>query len=166
MNFSTKKTIGALFCLGASLFGASCATSENSNANQANQTNAAATAQTATKDDVEELGKIVRLPLSPVEATFRQENGGKKLTAVLKFSASDAANLVAQAGRHQPPSDSAVDAEDWFPAELVAQSQLSGDETLRGASFAANDFFQAPFESGKLTRVGETDYFILELAAP
>lgn len=164
MNFSIKRTIG-VFCLGVSAFSA-CSKDERANQNRSSQTTQTNAAQQATKDDVEELGKIVRLPAAPEEATYREENsGGRKLTAVLKFSGADAAQIVAAAEKYKPVAAAQIEAEDWFPAELVAQSQLSGDETLSGAAFAADDFFQPPFANGKLTRVGETNYFILELNA-
>ncbi len=166
MNFKAKNIFG-VFCLGAFFLTAACSTNESVNQNKnspANQTNAAQ--QQATKDDVEELGKIIRLNIAPEEATYRVEANDKKITAVLKFSTSDAAQIVASAQKYKPAAQTEIETEDWFPAELVAQSQLSGDENLRGAMFAADDFFQPPFTSGKLTRVGDTDYFILELAAP
>lgn len=165
MNFSVKKTIG-VFCLGIFVFAVSCSKNESANQNQNSQPTQMNAAQMATKDDVEELGKIVRLQIMPEESTYREDDlNGKKLTAVLKFSAADAAQIVAQAEKYKPAAATEIEAEDWFPAELVAQSQLSGDETLRGALLAADDFFQSPYNNGKLTRVGETDYFILELTA-
>lgn len=166
MNFSFTKTFGVFF-LGVFLL-AACSKIENANRTESSQTNQSNDAQ-AIKDDVEELGKIVKLPLEPEEATYREENQSapneKKLTAVLKFSAADAAQIAVQAEKYKPAAAAEIEAEDWFPAELVAQSQLSGDETLKGFEFAANDFFQPPYENGKLTRVGETDFFVLELTA-
>lgn len=162
INFSAKNIIGT-FWLGAFLLTASCAETDDANQNNNSSTAQANAAQPASRDDVEELGKIIKLPLAPEEATYRADE--KKLTAVLKFSASDAAQIAAQAGRYKVAAPTEIETEDWFPAELVAQSQLSGDETLRGALFAADDFLQPPFAIGKLTRVGETNYFVLELAA-
>jgi hypothetical protein len=130
----------------------------------------------AAKDDVDELGKIIKLPLMPEEATYWEENvnksdndnqnsasNGKKFIVVLKYSPENAAQLVSQIEKIKLPVDAEVDAESQFPAELVAQSQLSGDETLKGKSFAADDFFQTPYNNGKITRIENTDYFVLEL---
>lgn len=167
MNLRAKNIFG-VFCLGAIFLCAACSPNESVNQNQnssANQTNTAQQQQ-ATKDDVEELGKIVRLNIAPEEATYRVEADGKRITAALKFSSSDAAQIAAAAQKYKPAVQTEIETEDWFPAELVAQSQLSGDENLRGAMFAADDFFQPPYANGKLTRVGDTDYFILELVAP
>lgn len=174
MNFSLPTSIGALL-LAAALFGAcsrldSADRNDNSAVNHTTKTSDAA----ATKDDVEELGKIIKLPVAPEEATYRESGGNndgndaaneKKLTAVLKFSADGAARTVEQAEKIKPAVTVQVEAEDWFAAELIAQSQLSGDETLKGVEFAADEFFQAPYSAGKITRIGETNYFVLELAA-
>ncbi len=143
---------------------------ENSNQiNGANGENA-----NSAKDDIDELGKIIKLPLLPEEANYWEENstesGGnqnsaqnKKFVAVLKFSPENAAQLVSHIEKTRPPVDLKIDAESRFPAELVAQSQLSGDETLKGKSYAADDFLQIPYRRGKITRVENTDYFVLEL---
>lgn len=133
----------------------------------------------AAKDDIDELEKIVKLPLAPDEVNYWEETilktkdnnrnpaqTGKKIVAVLKFSPDAAAQLIGQIETIRPPADSEIDAEDRFPAELVAQSQLSGDETLKGKSYAADNFFQSPYNSGKITRVENSDYFVLELTAP
>ena len=126
--------------------------------------------KTPPMDDVEELERIIKLPFHPEEATWREtdlnaSNGEKKLTVVLKFLSEDANNLVAQAEKYKPAVASDIDAEDWFPAELVAQSQISGDINLKGKSYAANDFFQSPYINGKVTRIDNTDYFVLELTS-
>lgn len=122
------------------------------------------------KDDVEELERIIKLPFHPEEATWRETdlnapNGEKKLTVVLKFLSQEANTIIAQAEKYKPAEALDIDAEDWFPAELIAQSQLSGDGNLKGKSYAANDFLEAPFTNGKITRIDDTDYFVLELTS-
>ncbi|MCA1637367.1 MAG: hypothetical protein LC768_03365 [Acidobacteria bacterium] len=125
-----------------------------------------------------ELSKIIKLPLTPEEVTYKEVNSnidkggkmlpttdGKKLIVVLKFSPQDANQIVAQAEKYKPPVGAEIDAENWFPAELVAQSQLSGDETLKGTAYAANEFLQPPFNNGKITRIADTDFFVLELTS-
>lgn len=128
------------------------------------------------RDDLDELGKIIKLPFAPEEASYWEEvstkTDGKNqnsaaneklFVAVLKFSPENAARLVSQIEKIRLPVDAEIDAENRFPAELVAQSQLSGDETLKGKSYAAADFLQTPYRSGKITRIENTDYFVLEL---
>ncbi|MBA2495293.1 MAG: hypothetical protein H0V31_11430 [Acidobacteria bacterium] len=176
MRISPTK-LCCVFILSIFLFNG-CGKNENSNINQpinqtANNDNA-----NIPKDDVEELERIIKLPFHPEEATWRETDletkgsdnrvpaaNGKKLTVVLKFSAEDANKIIEQAEKYKPAAASDVDAEDWFPAELIAQSQLSGDENLKGKSFVANDFLQPPYVNGKITRISNTDYFVLELTS-
>jgi len=127
--------------------------------------------QVGAKDDIEELGKIIKLPFLPEEATYSEINlndgssatNQKKLVAVLKFSAVNVNQIVAQAEKYNPPAPADIDAENWFPPELVAKSQETGDEFLKGAAYAANDFLQSPYINGRLTRINDTNYFVLEL---
>ncbi len=151
--------------------------STNSSAKNSNQiTEASGENANTAKDDIDELEKIIKLPLLPEEANYWEENlsdsnrnnqnsapNSKKIIAVLKFSPENAAQLVSHIEKIKPPVDSQIDAESRFPAELVAQSQLSGDETLKGKSYAVDDFLQTPYRSGKITRIENTDYFVLEL---
>jgi hypothetical protein len=159
----------------------SCARNETANTNSiasnANQSLNPAI-EIVAKDDVEELGKIIKLPLAPEEATYKENDSNvksseprppapneKKMVAVLKFSAKDAELIAANAEKYKSPVPADVEAESWFPPELIAKSQISGDEALKGVSYAANDFLQPPFNNGKLTRINNTDYFVLELAS-
>jgi hypothetical protein len=138
--------------------------SANKTANYANEN------KIPPKDDVEELERTIKLPFHPEEATWRETDlnaakGEKKITAVLKFLSEDANKIIAQAETYKPVVAVDIDAEDWFPAELIAQSQLSGDGNLKGKSYAANDFLQQPYTNGKITRIDDTDYFVLELTS-
>lgn len=157
-----------VFLTGAFLFSA-CGGSADSNqkSNGANQTTSANSNSNLTKDDAEEFGKIVSMPFVPEEVMWRETNSNntKKLIAVLKFSAQDAQAIVAQAENYKPAAPSEIDAENWFPPELVAQSQQSGDEILKGKAYAANDFISREYKDGKLTRISDTNYFVLELTA-
>lgn len=141
---------------------------KNANAAQVNSNqNAGKRNAVVVKDDIEELGKTIRLPFAPEEATWREEHtnesNGEKLTAVIRFSTENS-NAVSRAMRNKPATAADIDAETWFPAELIAQSQLSGDESLKGVSVAADDFLQTPYNQGKITRIEDTNYFVLELS--
>lgn len=150
---------------------------KTSNSNSANRAANSSTNANAVKDDIEELEMLIKLPLHPEEARWLEESLGKvgdnrvpaptdkKLVAVLRFLEEDANKIVAQAEKQKPATPNIINTESWFPAELIAQSQLSGDETLKGSSYPANDFFNAPYLNGKFTRIEGTDYFILELFA-
>lgn len=158
-------------------FGA-CAGDDARNSNVSNSNavaNGSAPVEIVPQDDVEELGKIVKLPVVPEEATYienvlndknaaprRAAPDERKLVAVLKFTAGNADQLAAQSER---PAPADVDAEMWFPPELIAKSQETGDEYLKGTAYAANSFMQPPYINGRLTRINDTDYFVLELAS-
>ena len=118
------------------------------------------------KDDIEEFAKIVNLSLTPEEVTWRETDAqnSKKLIAVLKFSAQDTQTIVSQAEKHKPAVPAELDAETWFPPELIAKSQESGDETLKGSEFAANDFFLNDYKNGRVVRINDSNFFVLELS--
>jgi len=146
--------------------------SANRNANSANSANA-----NSLKDDVDEFELTVKLPFHPQEVVWREENQAmtgddrvpaptdKKLTAVILFLKADAEQVVEQAKKYKAGAPETINTENWFPSELIAQSQTSGDETLKGTSYPAKDFFNPPYSDGKLTRIEGTDYFVLELYA-
>lgn len=151
-----------------------CLSNNNSNstANSQNRTNGNANSnnkKNPTKDDIEELELTIKLPYHPEDAVWREESAGapegekKKLVAVLKFTKDEADKIVAQAEKYKPAAPASIGAEEWFPAELIAQSQMSGNETVKGMTYAANDFFNAPYTDGRITRVEATNYFVLEL---
>lgn len=162
----------------AVLFNA-CGSGEEINKNISTSGDIQNTDQTgAARDDVEELGKIIKLPFEPEEVVWQENNlndknsgnrvaspSEKKIVAVLQFSSEDSSRLINQAEKYAPAKPSVIEAENWFPAELIAQSQLSGDETLKGNSYAADDFFLAPFNKGKFTHIPDTNFFVLELTS-
>lgn len=123
--------------------------------------------QTPAKDDIAELNSIVLLPNVPEEVIWREEVDGKnhkKLVAVMRFSQEDEKNIIEKAKRYREPESAEVSAEDWFPPELSAQTELAGDETLKGISYSAKDFIQLPYTSGRLVKISNSDYFVLELS--
>jgi hypothetical protein len=163
MDFTKTAVILAL--LSAVLVSAGCggATSNSNSANAA--ANEAATNANVAKTNVEELGLLISMPYETEEAVWRGGQDQKKLIAVLRFSPEDSNKLVEQAKNVKPPVSEKIESESWFPAELIAQSDMSGDDTLKGTTYAADQFFQPPFTEGKLTRIEGSDYFVLELNA-
>ena len=119
----------------------------------------------AAGSNVEELGVIVNVPYAAEDVVWKQSPDKKKVLAVLRFSDADSNKLVAEAQLLGPPSAVAIPSESWFPEELVAQSDVSGDSALKGTAYPANQFFLEPFTKGRITRVNETDYFVLELTS-
>jgi len=152
-----------------------CSRNETANVNSSALNFNSNTAAIIPRDDVEELGKIIKLPYAPEEATFYEFDlsadansrpsvpNAKRLVVVLQFSAAIANSVVADAGRRAAPAPLDVDAENWFPPELVAKSGEAGDETLKGVSYPATDFVQPPYTGGRLTRINDTNYFVLEM---
>lgn len=162
--YRVKLSLGLAFIV---LFFSACGGVEKTNVNiAAPSENSNSTSNTVAKDDIEELGKIIKLPFAPEEATYNESNvNGRKLVAVLRFSEEQANQISAQAEKYKTPAPSDIDAETWFPPELIAKSQETGDSALKGVEYAPNDFLQAPFSKGKLTRINNTNYFVLELVA-
>jgi hypothetical protein len=150
----------------------SCGTQTESNTNGTANSNAANVANNensnVSNDDVAALGNEVLLPIVPEEVVWHEEtvknSSDKKLTAVMKFTEEETKNLVAQAEKHRPAEAVEVGTEQWFPLELSAQSRLSGNESLKGNAYAPTDFLQLPYKNGRLVRIENSNYFILELS--
>lgn len=162
----------ALFLSGQILTGCSSTTGNQSSANSpttAGSQIAAANSNT-TKDDIEELGMLVNLPFEPEETVWKESPAGKdsanrKLIAVLRYSDANAEKLTAQLAKLKPPTAETLSTEEWFPAELIAQGEMSGEGTITGKTYAADDFYTAPYSNGKITRIDTTNYFVLQLSA-
>jgi len=136
MNQAKTAVILALFL--AVSISAGCGSAANSNAVNAAANESAKNGETA-NTNLEELRPLIALPFAD--------------------------KLVEEAKKIKPPTPAKIGSELWFPAELIAQADNSGDDTLNGTTYAANAFFQPPFTDGKLTRIQGTDYFVLELTA-
>jgi len=124
-----------------------------------NQANAAA------KTNAEELGLLVNIPYETEDIVWKQDDANKKLIAVFRLTPADSAKVVAEAEKVRPPQAVNIASETWFPAELIAQSAMSGDDSLNGKSYVANSFLQDPYKSGTISRIDNTDYFVLEVSA-
>jgi hypothetical protein len=117
------------------------------------------------KDNADELAALAKLPFQPEEVTWKETVNGdsRKLLAVLRFTPEDTKKVVENSAKIKPGEAVSLPSERWFPAELVSQSELSGDETIPATAYAANEFFQPPYSEGRLSRVQNSDFFILEL---
>lgn len=148
----------------------------NANSNSQNTNSEVINKKNLAKDDIEELEAMVKLPFHPEEALWREEPLGKQsnnnrlpspneknLTVVLKFTTEEANKIVETAEKIKPSQMTEMEPETWFPPELIAKSQESGNESIKGKTYAANEFYQTPFLNGKLTRIEGTDFFVLEL---
>lgn len=117
------------------------------------------------RTNVEELGMLVSVPYESEECFWKDDTSHKRIVAVLRFPQAEASRLVADAEKVRPAQDVSVSVESWFPAELIAQSEMSGDDVLSGRSYAANAFYQDPYNEGRIIHISDTDYFILEISA-
>ncbi|MGH7783715.1 MAG: hypothetical protein ACREO5_07740, partial [Candidatus Binatia bacterium] len=83
----------------------------------------------------------------------------------LRFSPENSKKFIADAEKIKAPEKVALSTETWFPPELIAQGDLSGNDNLTGMAYAANAFFQPPYVNGRITHIEDSDYFVLEVSA-
>jgi hypothetical protein len=136
----------ALFLCAATL--QSCGSMADGNVSNTGNKSTSANSQddnsNSPKSNAEELGLLINLSYDTDESLWKEDAANKKLTAVLRFTPADANTVVSQAEKIRAPQEVEIATETWFPGELIAQSELSGDGNLKGRSYAANDFFQEP----------------------
>jgi hypothetical protein len=141
-----------------------CGGSVNSNNSpEPNRANASASTKAA-KSNVEELSMLVRVPYEAEDIVWEQDPSTRNIVAVFRFSPEDAKKLVAEAEGSGPGKPVSIPVETWYPDELIAQGEMSGDSTLKGTAYSANAFFQEPYKTGRITRVEDVDYFVLEVS--
>jgi hypothetical protein len=137
-------------------------------ANEANANRAVEPGMEGARDNADELRTLIRLPYEPEDLVWKEYAADKqrrRLLAVLQFTTEDTRKLVEASSRIRPGTPATVPTEKWFPKELVTQSEMSGEEGVQATSYAADEFFQQPFSEGTLSRVNNTDFFVLELFA-
>jgi hypothetical protein len=117
------------------------------------------------KTNAEELELLVNIPFEVDDVVWKEDAAHKKVIAVLHFSKSDADRIVADAAGKRAAETVMMPSEPWYPAELIAQSEMSGDEGLKGTAYSADAFFMEPYTTGRIVRIEGTDYFVLQLAA-
>ena len=163
MRFTRTHFLLSLILAGQLMFACSY-DGADANANSAYSSNAniASNSAPSANDNIEEL------PFEPEDSSWKETtfaDGTKKLTAAIRFSGSDADKVAAAAAQHRAPVPEKLATETWFPPELISQGDISGESALNGQSYAANDFIRPPYSEGKLIRIENSDYFILELTA-
>jgi hypothetical protein len=164
---SKTAIILALF-LSFQMLGACGGSGGNTNtANTNTSTNNTEPAVEAVKDNADELATLVRLPFQPEEVTWKETTSGnnRKLLAVIRFTPEDSKKVVEHAAKLKTGETVSIPSERWFPAELVTQSELNGDDNITATAYTATEFYQAPFSEGRLMHVQNTDFFVLELTA-
>jgi hypothetical protein len=141
------------------------ANSTNSINAQNSASKAANRAYAGPKDNVDELMILLRLPLVPEEVAWEEDAENKSLVAVIRFSSGDAEKMADEAARGGPPTNESLTVESWYPAELRAQGELTGESVIAGQSYPAESFLNPPYTKGKITRIENTDYFILHASS-
>lgn len=119
----------------------------------------------AVGSNVEELALIVKVPYDAEDLVWKDFPAQKRIIAVMRLSPADSARLIADAEKIKAPEAATISSETWFPAELIAQADMSGGDELKGMAYAADQFFLEPYSKGRIIKIENTDYFELELSA-
>ena len=116
-------------------------------------------------DHIEELGDLIKLPYEVTETKWREENtnGIRKLAAVIRFDKNDADKLESDSAKHGEPQDVEIALQEWYPSELKTQSEFSDNSILKGKAYLPNEILTPPFTTGRLIRIDDNDYFIIEI---
>ena len=163
MRFSTPAVLIVLLAL--EILPSCSSPKGNSNIANTAADNTSNAVQTGPKDNIEELGMLVRLPFVPEEVAWEEKPEQKKLTAVLRFSPENAAKMAGEVAKNGQATPDTLTVESWYPNELIAQGELTGESTVKGQSYPAEPFLNPPYTKGKITRVENTDYFILQISS-
>jgi hypothetical protein len=163
MRFSTSAVLIILLAL--EILPSCSSPNRNDNVANAATSNASNAAASGPQDNIEELGMLVRLPFVPEEVVWEEKPGQKKLTAVLRFSPENATKMAAEVVKNGPATADTLTVESWYPNELIAQGELTGESTVKGQSYPAEPFLNPPYTKGKITRVENTDYYILQISS-
>lgn len=153
-----------------------CAVSNSATANDRSRNsrnmNESTAKNTEVKTSIEELEKQVNLPVRPSEVKWTAEvfDNSKgmvpgpndyRLTVLLKYDEKTAAELVKKL---EAENSGSTDVKDWFPDEVKNSAKTSDGKTfLEGAKYSPAPFFRGSYQNGNLIRVGETNYFVLNL---
>ncbi|CAN5529572.1 hypothetical protein BH10ACI3_BH10ACI3_03720 [soil metagenome] len=164
MKFSFSR-LGTTIVISAAMMSACGGTAKNSDVQTPPAANAGSEPANSARTNVEELRLLVNIPFEPEDIDWKEDTVHKRVVAILRFSPEDSNKIVAEAAGFGPAENVSVANETWFPVELTAQSDVSGDSSLKGVAYPANQFFLDPYMSGKITRIEDGDYFRLELTA-
>jgi hypothetical protein len=164
INF--KSGVILAFFLFASLSLACGGANTNANAPVANSAaNGPAANANSARTNVEELGLLINVPFQTDDVVWKEDAVNKRVIAIMLFSPEGARRIVAEGEQNGPPQNVSIAVENWFPAELTAQAEMSGDGALKGIAYPATQFHLAPYTAGRVTRIEGTDYFVLELSS-
>ena len=157
------RPIPAAFLSALMFFSFGCGGAANSTSSNVSSVSKAANQNSnAARTNVEELSLQIRIPYEVEDVVWKEDAAKRSLLAVLRFAPADAEKIVAEASQFGASQPAVVSPEIWFPDELIAQSEMSGDNALKGQAYPVNGFLQESYTSGKLIRIDGTDFFVLE----
>ena len=142
-----------------------CGDSANRNAEIGNSEQVSDRGAGNARTNAEELRVFISIPQETEDIVWREFPAEKKLIAVMRLSKEDASKVADMAGRAGGANKVSVQVENWFPDELVAQADMSGDGTVPADSYPATGFLLEPYTDGTIARIDNTDYFIIEAFA-
>jgi hypothetical protein len=137
----------------------------NQNANGQTGNSSSSVSNVVPKDNAEELALMVALPVEPEDVAWEENAQNKSLTAVIRFSPENTARMAAEIAKYGAGTPETLSVETWYPAELIAQAELSGESSIKGRSYPADSMVNPPYTKGKITQIDNTDYFILQISA-
>jgi hypothetical protein len=167
MNLPSRIIAILIFLTAIGLYG--CGSKPVVNSSSASNTNSNSTsAANATNDNVEDLRSLVKIPFEPEEVVFRVLSTADKrqrLLAVFVLTPEIHRSLESRLASAGAGHAQLVTVEQWFPAELTAMAEMSGETTINGTAFPATEFFQPPYTDGNIVFIPQTDYAVLDLQA-
>lgn len=152
-----------------------CSTAEKKSVNSSDQTTnknmPANSDKNSASSDVNALAQKIELPVKPLEAVWLEEKLGNpdnnvpgptdyRLTAVLKFSETDAEKLPEKINSEKLPGG-LVEIEKWFPEDL--KNKAGESMKLNGTKYDADAFLRSPYTQGTITRIENSNDFVLRL---
>jgi hypothetical protein len=154
----------SLFAVCTVMAGCVAGTDQKANARppSGNVTNKSADAP---RTNVEELGLLIKVPYEAEDVVWKVSPNGAKVTAVLLFPKDTAERIIAEAQAFGQGQNVTISPESWFPEELIAQGEMSGDAAIRGTAYPANAFFLDKYNAGRIIRIEGGDHFVLEVSA-
>lgn len=166
----SQSAISVVFILACLVLLNSCNGSTNNNSNSSANANSASNnsndASPPQNDNVEDLRSMVKISFDPEEVVWRTldtKEKGKRLLTVVLLSPADHKALESRLNAFGDARTVSVNVEQWFPTELIAMGDASGESVVSGKAYPATEFFLPPFVVGEAILIPETDYLVLDV---
>ena len=160
-----KRFAPASLLLSALIFTSCSVPAGNSSTANAAEGNRVASVPKKANDKPEELGMLINFTLEPEDIAWQQSESPKRIVAVFRMDTEDTKKLIDQLTARSQGAPKSIAVEDWFPPELVAGGEATDASTVDGTAYPADDFYQPPFSQGTITRINNTDFFVIEISA-